>query len=160
MTGRIYKIGCPLSDTGLITSIYTPLLSNFTQLYRPGETVTATAAPVFAYQDRKSALAWFKRIYWRLQRKGRSIVLYEAQTPAIHAPPPFFPPSAEWPLWDEFWWHWHRGNIGSEEDWCAPGERVLRPPKGTVVCSQLVLIERIDVRALLGDAFFWREMQQ
>lgn len=160
MSEHVYKVGRRLGDTGLISSIYTSPLSSFTRLYRPGETITAIATPVFAFQDLEGALEWYKRIYWRLQKKGLSLVLYLAQTPAIQAPPSFFPPSAEWPLWDEFWWHWHHGSIGAEDDWCGPGERVLRLAKGTVVCSQLVLTERIDVRALLGDAFFWREKQE
>ena len=150
----VYKVGCRLSDTGLISSIFTPGLSGFSRLYRPGETVTALAAPVFAYQDLGSALEWYKRIYRRLQSKGISIALYKAKTPTLLPVPAFFPSGDQWPLWDDFWWHWHHGSIGSEDDWCGPGERVLRPPKGTVVCGQLMLTERVDVRALLGDAFF------
>ncbi len=160
MSESVYKVGCRLGNTGLVRSIYTPPLSSFTRLYRLRETITASEAPVFAFQDRESALAWYQRMYWRLQQKDLSLVLYAAQAPATQPPPPFLPPSAQWPLWEEFWWRWHEGGLGVEDEWCGPGERVLRPPKGTVICRQITLTERIDVRALLGNAFFWQEKQQ
>lgn len=151
----VYKVGKRIAPSipskhGIV-SMFTPELSGFHRYYLLDQRIDATAAPLFAFRTQVDALAFYQKYFKQFHYL---LAIYECHTTQLIDLPPFLPPQKEWTLWDEFWWRLHVGNIGTPDEWedGTPYEHVLIPPRGTVLCSDLLPRSLVDVRDSLSQA--------